>query len=324
MRRKHEHSRIQFGNPDEIELPLEKLPPSEYLHSNSQKRNIERQPFLIYFLKTVLDDIWAKAAQETYNETGGILVGQAFRNIDNPVQWFSVISGFIPQVPSQSSAVEFSVDTAEIARTREQLETFYPGYSVVGWYHTHTGHGVFLSASDMMIVKTIYNAYWHITLILDPHKKGADAIGFFVGPEGTRKDSWLELEKKPKFVEIYAAYQRAIAANRDFGDPEKLVAFANYVLKTKIPELEHWRQKGIYQALNLNAPIGFADSIGYPEIEFGPDAGDKMGMYRRAQRLFTLGVFGEAYELFDRLGHYELSVRYREQIMSILQRRKDR
>jgi proteasome lid subunit RPN8/RPN11 len=52
---------------------------------------------------------------------------------------------------------------------------------IIGWYHSHPGHGVFLSGKDRATQATWFTLPWHIALVVDPLRHEAAA---FAGPEG--------------------------------------------------------------------------------------------------------------------------------------------
>jgi len=43
-----------------------------------------------------------------------------------------------------------------------------PEYEVVGWFHTHPGHGIFLSNFDVNISETFFNKAFQIAMLIDP------------------------------------------------------------------------------------------------------------------------------------------------------------
>ncbi len=48
------------------------------------------------------------------------------------------------------------------------IEHSYPECSIVGWYHSHPGHGIFLSDHDRFIHHNFFSAPWQIALVVDP------------------------------------------------------------------------------------------------------------------------------------------------------------
>jgi proteasome lid subunit RPN8/RPN11 len=48
------------------------------------------------------------------------------------------------------------------------IEDSHPECSIVGWYHSHPGHGIFLSDHDRFIHHNFFSAPWQIALVVDP------------------------------------------------------------------------------------------------------------------------------------------------------------
>lgn len=43
-------------------------------------------------------------------------------------------------------------------------------YVIVGWYHSHPGHGCFMSNTDVDTQKNMFNTPWHFAVVIDPVK----------------------------------------------------------------------------------------------------------------------------------------------------------
>jgi proteasome lid subunit RPN8/RPN11 len=43
-------------------------------------------------------------------------------------------------------------------------------YVIVGWYHSHPGHGCFMSDTDIETQKKMFNTPWHFAIVIDPVK----------------------------------------------------------------------------------------------------------------------------------------------------------
>jgi proteasome lid subunit RPN8/RPN11 len=178
--------RILFGDPIEPELHTAELP-------FDQADNVFALPadedFQVYFLKNIKEFIWEHVRTSPRLECSGILLGQPFQTANGKIK-FILIVGAVEHNTSQRSVGHVTVGTSEIALARIESEKRYPDLIPVGWYHSHPGHGIFLSAQDMVIVRSIYNLPWHVALVIDPIRKTS---GIFRGSEGEKMDGWLEL-----------------------------------------------------------------------------------------------------------------------------------
>jgi proteasome lid subunit RPN8/RPN11 len=169
--------KIQFGEPIDFEIPAADFP----LKSLPTGLLAARADVKVFVYKPVHDQIIDHVNQDKRIESGGILVGYPFQDPETG-DLFVVIVGTIPDLSTNRSLVHFTVSPDDISRTRQVLEKNYPGLIAVGWYHSHPGHGVFLSGQDMTIVQGIYNEPWHLAWVIDPVR---NLEGIFLGPEGT-------------------------------------------------------------------------------------------------------------------------------------------
>jgi proteasome lid subunit RPN8/RPN11 len=244
--------RIRFGEPIEPEVPREELPPRSLLAGG----NIEQwreAPFQVYIVQSVYAKIWKHVNEVPTVESGGVLVGHAFKTFDGQIT-FVVVTAAIPQRSENRSVGHFTVDPVEIRAARVEMEHKYPGLLLVGWYHSHPGHGVFLSGQDMTIVRSIYDASWHIAMVIDPQQR---TEGVFVGPAGKQlggqgnkqvSESWIGLRQVPDGMKAIALYNQAHEQLNE-GDPEQAHDLLNRLerLVEHSSELVYWRERGGYR-----------------------------------------------------------------------------
>lgn len=246
--RGHNRPAIRFGEAYSAAPLMERLPSEGFLVDSQQTRRLRRQTPQVYFTAGVLPGIRRNLARTPRVETGGLLIGHAFRDLDEPQTSFTLVGGAIPQPSQDSSVGHYTVTPDMITRARHILENNFPGSAVVGWYHSHPGHGIFLSAQDMRIVRSIYNAPWQIAFVRDTIH---DKEGVFYGPEGVRLEGWLELEMGAadflRAADLYSLLQEA----PDDQQPELLAQLRSLVNGS--PLLGHWRRRGHYQGVPLTA-----------------------------------------------------------------------
>ena len=247
------NNRIQFGEPIHPEIPEEELPPDSLLADNFQKGSTTS--FRVYMVQKVHTEVWAHVRQTPGIESGGVLLGHPFKTFDGQTT-FIVITAAIPQHTQDRSAGHFTVSPIQIAEDRREMEQHYPGLIAVGWYHSHPGHGVFLSGQDMTIVSSIYDAPWHVAMVIDPqrHKEG-----FFVGPEGKQIGrhgdqqpgvSWTGLRDIPDSVKAIAFYNQV----RDRLEERRLEEARDVLRQLQglvegSSQLIHWQDREEYRNL---------------------------------------------------------------------------
>jgi proteasome lid subunit RPN8/RPN11 len=60
-------------------------------------------------------------------------------------------------------------------------DTKFPGSSIVGWYHSHPGFGIFLSDYDLFIHKNFFTAAHQVAWVFDPHSDEEGCFGWASG-----------------------------------------------------------------------------------------------------------------------------------------------
>lgn len=55
------------------------------------------------------------------------------------------------------------------------------GLEIMGWYHSHPGHGVFLSEHDLFIQRNFFNAAHHLAVVVDPQVGSHGTFGWCDG-----------------------------------------------------------------------------------------------------------------------------------------------
>jgi proteasome lid subunit RPN8/RPN11/LysM repeat protein len=120
-------------------------------------------------------------ASDVEREVGGVLVGE----IEDDV---AMVSAVIPALAAVGSTanVTFTQEVWEDVHTR--IDRDYPGCQIVGWYHSHPGFGIFLSAYDLFIHENFFPSAGHVALVVDPL---AGEAGWF----GWREGSVVEIER---------------------------------------------------------------------------------------------------------------------------------
>lgn len=113
---------------------------------------------------------------EELSEIGGFLLGQIYRlKDDDPYQ--IIIDRFLPITPETND--RFTVKFGDTAWS-ELDDAFrdYPGQRLVGWFHTHPGHGLFLSEADIKVHTGSFRQRYQIAIEIDPTTPNCD-MAFF-------------------------------------------------------------------------------------------------------------------------------------------------
>lgn len=112
---------------------------------------------------SVLEKVIKHVNSTTDSEVGGILVGKM-------TEGATVVTAAIP-------AEKASVGSANVTFTHEVWEEVlpiidrdHPDESMVGWYHSHPGFGIFLSEYDLFIQQNFFSDPAMVALVIDPLK----------------------------------------------------------------------------------------------------------------------------------------------------------
>lgn len=130
----------------------------------------------------VAEQIEEHAASSRDREIGGILVGTWH---DGSTR----VTAAIPALRAESSAANVTFTHEVWSDVLATVESEYPEDRIVGWYHSHPGFGVFLSAYDTFIQENFFSDPRMVALVIDPL---AGTAGWFMWRDG-------EIAAQPEF-----------------------------------------------------------------------------------------------------------------------------
>lgn len=135
-------------------------------------------------------------------EIGGFLLGN-YDYQDQADQYEVALEKFVPITPNEQGVykIEFgSKAWAELAEVQEEHEDL----EVIGWFHTHPGHGLFLSKPDMRIQDGFFRKKYQLAMEIDPLTEDMDTTFFSRKQAGkmNNKEDRKENTKWLKWVEI--------------------------------------------------------------------------------------------------------------------------
>ncbi len=156
----------------------------------------------IFIRQDVLIEVEDYLSSDLNNELGGVLTGDV--GINNDGKKFISIDGKIiaKHTNSSLSRLTFTHDTWEYIN--EILEKDFPGKKILGWFHSHPGHTVFLSSFDIFIQENFFNMDYMVAYVFDPTIKDR---GFFLWDEGKIVKSGgfyvYDIKKKEKLNDLF-------------------------------------------------------------------------------------------------------------------------
>ena len=167
------HESQNIYRPMQLALP-EFLSTIELISPCSLSVEKEKDSLLVFMQKSCLETMQSHAAKDILREQAGILCGQAFLASD---QLYVDITCVIP-VDTINSPAHFTFHEESWERIWSQLQNVSP---IVGWYHSHPGLGVFLSATDLRTQKLYFAEPWQVAIVIDPV---SSQFGIFSGANG--------------------------------------------------------------------------------------------------------------------------------------------
>jgi len=128
-----------------------------------------------------------KQSAEELSEIGGFLLGHFYPQKKG--KYYVSISTFVPITPEVNN--RYTVKFGDEAWV--ELDDAYknnPGERLVGWFHTHPGHGLFLSNADIKVHTEAFSEKYQFAMEIDPTTPGCDTA-FFTW----KKDNTLNNQK---------------------------------------------------------------------------------------------------------------------------------
>lgn len=165
------------------EDPTALLPPGERAGTRIVESGRRLPPSLgVYVNHHAYDGMLRWAAGGDDFEVGGFLLGGFHHHAGRR---YIDITNQVPALKAESARAHLTFSNDAMREFHETHAERYPGTRVLGWYHTHPGYGLFLSADDLFIQKSFYASDHHVAIVIDPRagprEKGR--IGVFVWEE---------------------------------------------------------------------------------------------------------------------------------------------
>lgn len=146
----------------------------------------------IYFEEEVFKEIQEHSTQTTDVELCGVLIGEVRFDVSGN---YLYICGSIRGEYARNSGVNVSFTSETWDYIHKVKDEKYSDYSIIGWYHTHPGFGIFLSDMDKFIQDNFFNLPFQIALVVDPK---ASQNGIFTWQDNKivpLKNCWIGKEQ---------------------------------------------------------------------------------------------------------------------------------
>jgi proteasome lid subunit RPN8/RPN11 len=122
------------------------------------------------------EQVYAHVFGATDREVGGVLVGRNGRRGGPPL-----VTGAIAatEATEESTTLTFTQDTWE--HVHRVMAARFSQDQIVGWYHSHPGHGIFLSEQDLFIHNNFFGDPSQIAWVIDPVAGTEGVFGWSAG-----------------------------------------------------------------------------------------------------------------------------------------------
>ncbi len=141
------------------------FPVSEY-PKNSELIGTNDSGLKIFIERNNLFGIEEYLRSDTNNELGGVLIGNVYK--DKNEKLFIVIKNNIIAESTNASLSRLTFTHETWEKINSNLEKDFPNQKILGWYHSHPGHSVFLSTYDVFIQDNFFDMPYMTAFVYDP------------------------------------------------------------------------------------------------------------------------------------------------------------
>lgn len=157
------------------------------------------QGFNVVYVGRIFDALARHCASRFDAEVGGVLLGKV---CSDAYGFYLLVDDHVPALAAREGSAHLTFTADTWADIHNQIDHDHHGATIVGWYHSHPGFGVFLSDMDLFIQRHFFDLPWQIALVIDPKSRDA---GTFVWQNGNpvRRESLIERGmEKPFFTRL--------------------------------------------------------------------------------------------------------------------------
>ena len=108
----------------------------------------------------------ALSARKEKKEVMGVLLGEVKKSKEKTY----IVARDTVTTDLDATNVSVRFDRAGFEKLFAGMDEAGFDYVIVGWYHSHPGHGCFMSSTDIETQKSMFSSPWHIAVVIDPLK----------------------------------------------------------------------------------------------------------------------------------------------------------
>ena len=159
-------------------------------------RKLRNNRMSVFVEREAEDQLIQHLSIDPHNETGGVLVGQAYLCTYTKKHYTEIV-GSIAAPYTVGNRVHFQFTSECWQAILSNQKQYFPTTTIVGWYHSHPGHGIFLSGTDLNTQRLCFKQIWQIAVVYDPLRL---EIGYFYDADGRKIDA-IYLQELSQFAQ---------------------------------------------------------------------------------------------------------------------------
>jgi proteasome lid subunit RPN8/RPN11 len=159
-----------------------------------QELGIKKRPpgFQVVVRRSTLNAMKRHGRTSLNAEVGGMLLGKLCWEVE---PFLLIEASIIGEHTNENTAsVTFTAETWD--HVWKEQEEKYPNTSIIGWYHTHPGFGIFLSHMDLFICEHTFNAPHQVAYVYDPQSED-EGWFYWKNSRPTKMKELLIIEDEP-------------------------------------------------------------------------------------------------------------------------------
>jgi proteasome lid subunit RPN8/RPN11 len=131
--------------------------------------------FKIFASEGAIEDIKSYLSSDKSKELGGVLLGDIY--LDEHEKKFLVINEIIIARFTEANVTRLTFTHKSWEDINSRADKEFPDKKILGWFHSHPGHTVFLSSYDKFIHENFFDRDFMVAYVYDPINKDD---GFFL------------------------------------------------------------------------------------------------------------------------------------------------
>jgi proteasome lid subunit RPN8/RPN11 len=125
----------------------------------------EDEKFKIFISEIVLEDIKTYLSSDKAKELGGVVLGDVY--LDENDDKFIIINEFVIARFTEANETKLTFTHKSWEYINNKIDKEYPEKRVLGWFHSHPGHTVFLSSYDKFIHENFFSQEFMTAYVFD-------------------------------------------------------------------------------------------------------------------------------------------------------------